>query len=473
MTKHRALALGLLGLASTLPLTSLAQGLRPGSKAVPLTGMSRSLSPTSKAALQPAPPAPPPAPAGLRQADHIVALVNSDPITYQELRRRVARVEQQLARQGGPQPSPELLGREMLERLILEKIQLQRATETGLRVDDFSVDQAEQNVARQNSLGVDELRRRLTQEGGNPEQFREELRTQLLLQRLRDREVQPRVRVTDFDIDQFLQERSQADPSQRQINLGHVLVRVPEDASPAVVAERQAKAQQAADRLRAGADFAAVARDFSDAAEGARGGELGLLPVGRYPELFVQSTASTPVGGLVGPVRSPAGFHVLKVLQKVDNALPATVVQNRARHILLRTGPQLTEAAAAARLADYRRRVLRGTDNFATLAREHSQDGSAKQGGELGWASPGRYVPEFEEALARLEPGGISEPVVTRFGVHLIQLQERRETRLSPRDMREMVRDTVREKKLDEAYATWAQELRARAYVEYRDAPAQ
>ena len=464
MMKHRVLALGLLGLATTLPLGSLAQGLRAGG-AAPLPGLSRSLQ------LQP-PPSPPPV-AGLRQADHIVAVVNSEPITFQELRRRSARTAQQLARQGGAQPAPEQLAREVLEGLIMEKIQLQRAAETGLRVDDFSVDQAEQTVARQNSLSVDELRRRLTLEGGSPALFREELRTQLLMQRLRDREVQPRVRVTDFDIDLFLQEQAQQDPSQRQLNLGHVLVRVPEDASPAVVAERQARAQQAADRLRAGIDLATVARELSDAAEGARGGELGLLPVARYPELFVQSTATTPVGGFVGPVRSPAGFHVLKVLQRVDNALPGVVVQNRARHILLRTSPQLTEAAAAARLSDYRRRVVRGTDDFAALAREHSQDGSAKQGGDLGWASPGRYVPEFEEVLARLEPGGLSEPVVTRFGVHLIQLQERRETRLSPREMRDMVRDTVREKKLEEAYASWAQELRARAYVEYRDDPTQ
>lgn len=461
--KHRVLALGLLGLAATLPLTSLAQGLRP-SGASALSGMS----PSAKVAQRPALPE---APAGPRQADYIVAVVNSEPITFQELRRRTARAEQQLARQGGGRPAPERLAREMLERMVMEKIQLQRAVELGLRVDDFAINQAEDSVARQNSLSVDELRRRLAQEGSSPAQFREELSTQLLMQRLRDREVQPRVRVTDLDIDLFLQEQAQADPSQRQINLGHVLVQVPENASPKTESEQSAKVQRVMERLRAGADFAAVAREFSEAAEGARGGELGLLPLNRYPELFVQSTSSTPVGSVVGPVRSPAGFHVLKVLERVDNALPTTVVQNRARHILLRTSPQLTEAAAAARLADYRRRVLRGLDDFAALAREHSQDGSAKQGGDLGWASPGRYVPEFEEVLARLEPGGVSEPVVTRFGVHLIQLQERREARLTPREQRDMVRDTVRERKFEEAYASWAQELRARAYVEYRDAP--
>jgi len=251
-----------------------------------------------------------------------------------------------------------------------------------------------------------------------------------------------------------------------------VLVRVPEDASPAVVAERQARAQQAADKARAGEDFAKVAQEYSDAPEGRRdGGLLGLRPTDRYPELFVTSTQALAVGGIAGPVRSPAGFHVLKVVERSAAGSGPTVVQTNARHILLRTGPQLTEAAAAARLSDYRRRIQAGQADFATLAREHSQDGSAKQGGDLGWANPGRYVPEFEQALSALRPGEISEPLVSRFGVHLIQLVDRREAKLNQREQRDMMRDAVREKKLDEAYATWAQELRGRAYVEYREPP--
>ena len=185
----------------------------------------------------------------------------------------------------------------------------------------------------------------------------------------------------------------------------------------------------------------------------------------------MNSTQGQPIGSIVGPVRSPAGFHVLKVVERVTAGMPTTVVQNHARHILLRTGPQLSESAAAARLADYRRRVQTGQADFAALAREHSQDGSAKEGGDLGWASPGRYVPEFEQALEALKPGDVSEPIVTRFGVHLIQLLERREAKLTQREQRDMVCDLVREKKLDEAYATWAQELRGRAYVEYREPP--
>lgn len=360
----------------------------------------------------------------------------------------------------------------MLERVINEKIQVQMANESGIKVDDIAVSQAEQSVARQNNVSLEEMHRRLAIDGISKDRFREELRNQLLVQRLRERDVEARVRVSDLDVDQYLREQQSAsDPAKVELNLGHILVLVPENASPEVVEQRRLRAQQAADKVRAGDDFGKVAREFSDAAEGASGGLLGLRPADRYPELFVRSTQQTPVGGIVGPVRSPAGFHVLKVVEKTNAAAPTVAVQSHARHILLRANPQLTETAAAARLADYRRRILAGQADFATLARENSQDGSSKQGGDLGWASPGRYVPEFEEALNALKPGEISEPIVTRFGVHLIQLLERREAKLTQREQRDMVRDVVREKKLDEAYATWAQEARARAYVEYRDPP--
>lgn len=409
-----------------------------------------------------------------RQADFIVAVVNSEPVTNNEVLARLARAEAQLAQQGGDMPPRALLAREVLERLILERVQLQQARETGIKVDDYAVNQAEQGVARQNNMSTDELYRRLARDGMSRERFREELRNQMLLQRLREREVEARVKITDLDIDQYLRDQQQnADPASMEINLAHVLVLVPENASPAQVAERQARAQQVADKVRAGEDFAAVAREYSDAPEGQRaGGLLGLRPADRYPELFLTSTRHLPVGGVAGPVRSPAGFHILKVVERNAAGVPSNVVQTHARHILLRTSPQLSEAAAAERLAEYRRRVVAGQADFATLAREHSQDGSAKEGGDLGWANPGRYVPEFEQALAALRPGEISEPLVSRFGVHLIQLLDRREAKLTQREQRDMARDTVREKKLDEAYATWAQELRARAYVEYREPPA-
>ena len=466
---HRVFALALAAaLASLLSQGAMAQGLRP-SGALAGNGLSRPAPASVPSVTLPA------AGAGTapRSADFIVAVVNSEPVTNNEVRARLARAEAQLAQQGGAVPPRDLLAREVLERLILERVQLQQARESGIKVDDFAVAQAEQGVARQNDMTVDQLYTRLARDGMGKERFREELRNQLLLQRLREREVDARVKVSDLDIDQYLREQQQnADPASMEINLGHVLVLVPENASPAQVAEREKRAQQAAAKARAGEDCAAVAREYSDAPEGQRaGGLLGLRPADRYPELFVSSTQGVPVGGIVGPVRSPAGFHILKVVERTAAGVPTNVVQSHARHILLRTSVQLSEAAAAARLADYRRRVLAGQADFATLAREHSQDGSAKEGGDLGWANPGRYVPEFEEAMNALKPGDISEPLVSRFGVHLIQLLERREAKLTQREQRDMARDTVREKKLDEAYATWVQELRGRAYVEYRDPP--
>ena len=468
---HRVIALAIATLASLLSQGALAQGLRPSGAP---SGKGLTARPAAAPSITlPAETASGSSSSAPRQADFIVAVVNSEPVTNNEVRARLARAEAQLAQQGGAMPPRELLAREVLERIILERAQLQQAKESGLKVDDYAVSQAEQGVARQNNMSVDDLYRRLARDGMGKERFREELRNQLLLQRLREREVEARVKVTDLDIDQYLREQQKGnDVASMEINLGHVLVLVPENASPVQVAERQARAQRAADKVRAGEDFAAVAREFSDAPEGQRaGGQLGMRPADRYPELFVNSTLGLPVGSIVGPVRSPAGFHVLKVIERVTAGVLTTVVQNHARHILLRTGPQLSESAAAARLADYRRRVQMGQADFAALAREHSQDGSSKEGGDLGWATPGRYVPEFEQALNALKPGDISEPVVSRFGVHLIQLLERREAKLTQREQRDMARDTVREKKLDEAYATWAQELRGRAYVEYRDPP--
>ncbi|WP_313311449.1 peptidylprolyl isomerase [Pulveribacter sp.] len=455
--KHRALSLGLAclsALAATLAsVPAQAQGLRlpSGTGTLPVGS----------------------APAGgVRAADYIVAVVNSEPITNNEVRQRAERVAQQMA--GQALPPPGAMAKEVLERLIMEKVQVQLARDSGIKVDDWAVDQAAENVARQNSVSTDEMYRRLAADGISRERFREELRSQLLALRVRERDVESRVRVSELDVDQYLREQQQqaAGPAATALNLGHILIRVPEDASPVQAAEREKRARQVAEQLQAGGDFAALARQYSDAPEGSQGGALGLRPADRYPELFVSATQGTAVGGTAGPVRSAAGFHILKVLERSRaGAVPAMVVQNHARHILLRLQPGLTERQAAERLEELRDRVASGRADFAELAREYSQDGSAKNGGDLGWASPGRYVPEFEEVLNSLSPGEISQPVVSRFGVHLIQLLERREAKLTQREQRDMVRDAVREKKLDEAFANWLQEARARAYVEYREPP--
>jgi len=445
-----------LALACALAAPALAQGLR-----------------SAPQILTPRPAAP--RDSGPRPADFIVAVVNSEPITNNEVRARLLRYEQQLTQQGAAMPPRSQLAREVLERLITEKAQLQLAREMNIRVDEGMVDQAELSVARQNSISVAELRRRLQADGLDFTLFREDLRNRILLQRLRDRELEQRVKVTELDIDDFLREQQQGggDPALTELNLAHILVAVPENATEAQVAPLQAKAQQLLQRARAGEDFGKLARENSDAAGAAQnGGVVGLRTGDRLPPLFLEATRNVPAGGLTDVIRSGAGFHIVKVLEKRQlGQAGISVTQSHARHILLRPGPQLTESAARQRLADYKRRVEAGQADFAQLARENSQDASARNGGDLGWASPGMFVPEFEEAMNGLQPGQIAEPLVSRFGVHLIQLLERRQATMGVREQREVVRNLVRERKLDEAYAQWAQEVRCRAYVELREPP--
>ncbi|MBT9467452.1 peptidylprolyl isomerase [Hydrogenophaga sp.] len=420
-----------------------------------------------------APAAPTPSASTSRTADFIVALVNSEPVTNNEVRQRMVRMEQQLTQQSAPVPPRDQLARQVLEQIISERAQVQLGAELGIRVDEASLAQAEQSIAAQNQLTPEEFRRRIAADGVDINQLRNDLRNQILLQRLREREVDSKVRVTEADIDDFIRERQgNNDVSSLQLHLAQVFVAVPEDAAPDRVQTLQARAQGVADRARAGGDFAELAREFSEGPERANGGQFGMRPANRLPELFVEATRSLSAGGVAGPVRSPAGFHVLKVIEKRQAGLPDVAVnETRARHILLRLGPQLSEADAVARLAGYRQQLASGQATFEALAREHSQDGSAKDGGNLGWAQTGQFVPEFEAAMGRLRPGEVSPPVVSRFGVHLIRVEERRQSTLSARDQREMVRGLVREQKINEALRTWVQDVRGRAYVEYREPP--
>lgn len=404
--------------------------------------------------------------------DYIVVLVNSEPVTNFDVRQRLMRVEQQLASQGQPLPPREQLLPQVLEQLVVERAQLQQASELGLRVDEATLLQAEQAIAAQNQLDLEAFRRRVVSEGMDLNRLRNELRNQVLLQRLREREVEARVRVSEADIDNFIRERQNANPETLEVNLGHVLIQVPEGANPARVSELLARAQGVADRLRAGADLAVQAREHSESPEAANGGQMGLRSVGRLPELFVEATRSLPTGGVAGPFRSAAGFHVLKVIERRQSAAPQlSVTQTRARHILLRPGPQLSQADALARLTQYRQQIASGQASFENLARQHSQDGSAREGGDLGWVSPGQFVPEFEQAMDALRPGEMSQPLVSRFGVHLIRLDERRQAALSEREQRDLARDLVREQKSEEALKAWSEDVRGRAFVEQREAP--
>ena len=382
------------------------------------------------------------------------------------------RTAREFAQQRVAVPSDDELQRRVLERLINERAQLQHARETGIRVDEAAVDQAEQGVARQNQIDVAELRQRVAKDGFTVAQFRSQLRDQLTLSRVHEREVEGRLRISEAEIDAVIaeQQAGQNDPMAQEINLGNLLVSVPESATTEQAAQRMLLAQKILDRLRAGEEFAALVSELSSG-DRANGGQLGLRRADRYPPSFVAATQSLAIGQVSEIVRSGAGFHILKVVERKAPSVAAPVaVQTRARHILLRPGPQMSSAAAVAQATDFKKRIESRSATFEALAREYSQDGSAPQGGELGWVAQGAFVPEFEEPMNRLAEGQISAPVVSRFGVHLIQVMERRRVELSEREVREGIRARLKESRYEAAFTAWAQEIRSNAFVEIREA---
>jgi peptidyl-prolyl cis-trans isomerase SurA len=405
-----------------------------------------------------------------RNSDFIVAVVDSVPITNHDVRSRAPQLRDQLKQQGKAIPEGDALLKAALERLIVEKALLQFAKETGVTIEDEAITQAEQRMAAQNQISVDALHQKVKAEGSSIERLRQNLRDQLTLQRLTERNVPGRIKVSDTEIDQAIRDRQSASVDiNPDIELGHILISVPEKATESELSALQSKAQSVLAAVKRGDDFARVAKEFSDGSERDKGGLMGLRAASRYPTLFVEATKSLNVGDAT-LVRSGAGFHVLKLFTKRASSV-MTVTQTHARHILLRPGGQLSQTTARAQLADYKRQIEAGKADFEKLARAHSQDGSAQEGGDLGWASPGMFVPEFEEVMNQLQLGQIADPNISRFGVHLIQVLERREAPISERELRELARNNLRDKKFEETYQLWAQEVRGRAYVEYRDAP--
>lgn len=406
-------------------------------------------------------------------ADYIVAIVNTEPVTNNEVRLAVGRLTQEYVRQRQTPPAAAELRRIVLERLINDRVQMQEAVENTIRIEDAAVDLAEQNVARQNQIDVAELRIRVAKDGITPAKFRAELRDQLTLQRLYEREVEGRIRITENDIDRHIaeQEADSVDPMAQEINLAHLLISLSEKASTEQANAVYLQAQKVQSRLRAGEDFGALVLELS-AADRSNGGQMGLRRADRYPPAFVSAIQALPVGGVSDIVRTGAGYHFLKVVDHRAAAVaPKGVVQSHARHILLRPGPELSQQAAVARMIEFRKRLESGAASFESLAREFSQDGSAPQGGDLGWVAAGAFVPEFEESMNRLAEGQVSGPVVSRFGVHLIQLLERRRVELSQREIRETIRAKLKETKYEAAFKKWSEELRSKAFVEFRDPP--
>jgi peptidyl-prolyl cis-trans isomerase SurA len=407
----------------------------------------------------------------LRIGDYIVAVVNSELVTAIEVEQRLNRAREEARRGGARVPPADELRKQVVDALIDERVLVTYARDSGQKVDDVELDRAVNSVASQNKLNLRQLRERLASEGMDFARFRNGLRDQIMVERVREREVQGRIRISDADVDRFVDQQRGAAASEVELNLAQILVTVPEGANEAQVAERRARIDQAFAKLRGGADFASVAREFSEDGNRAKGGEIGLRPTSRLPDLFVESTRALKVGDIIeAPVRSGAGFHLLKVLERRD-AAAIRVTQTRARHILLRTSAQASVQDATRRLEEHKRTIETGQRRFEDVAREVSEDGSASAGGDLGWASPGGFVPEFEEAMNRLAPGNISPPVVSRFGVHLIQVVERRDMQLSDKEVREQARAALREQKFESAYQEWAKDLRARAYIEMREPP--
>ncbi len=402
--------------------------------------------------------------------DFIVAVVDSQPITNHEVNVRAKLMLQQLNEQQKSVASPKEILKTSLEKLITEKALLQHAKEVGISVEDEAVSTAEQRMAAQNQTSVEALHKKVVAEGKSIASFRLGLKEQITLQRLSERNVPGRIKVSEIELDQAVRQRQNASiDTNPDIELGHVLIAVPERASEPEIAALQTKAESVLASLKRGDDLARVAKEFSNGAERDKGGLMGVRPANRYPTLFVDATKILNVGDAT-LVRSGAGFHVLKLVSKRASNI-VTVTQTHPRHILLRPGGQLSQTTARAQLAEYKRQIEAGKVDFAKLAREHSQDASGPDGGDLGWVSPGMFVPEFEEVMNKLQIGQMADPLVSRFGVHLIQVLERREAPISERELRDMARNNLREKKFDETYQLWAQEVRGRAYVEYRDTP--
>ncbi len=407
------------------------------------------------------------APGAVVLVDRIVAVVNSEVITSREVAGRVKTVTQQLSQQGTPLPPADVLQKQVLERMIMDRLQIQLAKETALRVDDLQLDRTVARVAESNKMSLTEFRHTLERDGIQFDKFREEIRNEIMLSRLREREVDNRIVVTDNEIDYFLSQQGASQATASEYNLAHILLRLPDQASPEQVDKQRTRAEQVQLQLREGADFAKLAVSYSDAPDALQGGAMGWRARDRLPELFAHALNGMKPGEVSGIIRSPAGFHVIKLIDRRGGGAPALVEQTHARHILVKTSEIVSEADARRKLNNLRERIVNGAD-FGELAKLNSDDASSIRGGDLGWIYPGDTVPEFERAMNSLKVGQLSEPFVTPFGWHLMQVLERRQADVSGERKRQEARLILRERKADEAYQEWLRQLRDRAFVEYR-----
>ncbi|MFH2135989.1 MAG: peptidylprolyl isomerase [Pseudomonadota bacterium] len=406
---------------------------------------------------------------GPKLIDDIRVVVNEEVITRLELDERMRVVISQLQRQGTRLPDRAILEKQVLERMIMEKLQMQFAKETGVQVDDVQLEGALQRIAQQNKFpSLAAFRSKLDKEGIDFAKFREEIRGEMLTGRLREREVDSKLVISEADIEAFLATQETQGNKGEELKLAHILVVVPEQATAASIRNFQRKAEDALAKLKAGAPFSQIAAGYSDARDALQGGELGWRPTNQLPALFSEPLAEMKPGEFSPLLRSPSGFHIIKLLDRRSSDTPVFITQTHARHILIKTSELVSENEAKARLQEIKRRIDKGAD-FAEQARLHSEDGSAAQGGDLNWISPGETVPEFEKAMDALKVGQVSGLVQSGFGWHLIQVLERRNTDISAEQKKQQARQAIRAYKSDDAYQDWLRQLRDRAFIEYRE----
>ena len=399
--------------------------------------------------------------------DAVIAVVNDDVITQHELDERLRTVIGQLKKQGTPLPEHAVLEKQILERMITEILQAQYAKESGVRVDDTQLDLALTRIAQQNNFQtLAEFLVKLESEGVNVKKFREEIRSEIVSTRLREREVESKLVISDTEVDNYLGNKEKMVLENEEYHLAHILVVVPEQASADKIRAAHDRAEQALAQLTSGASFAQVSAGFSDAKDALKGGDLGWRQGDRIPPLFLTELQTLQPGQNTAVLRSPSGFHILKLVEKRNGSAPVVITQTHARHILIKTSEIVTEAEAQKRILEIKQR-LDGGAAFAEQAKRYSQDGSAQQGGDLDWLSPGQTVPEFEEAINKLKIGETGM-VQTQFGWHLIQVLERRSTDVSEQQKRQQARVSIGSFKSEELYQDWLRQLRDRAFVEYR-----
>ncbi|SES96882.1 periplasmic chaperone for outer membrane proteins SurA [Nitrosospira multiformis] len=409
-----------------------------------------------------------PAHSGVETIDHIVAVVNENVVTRHELDEMLSAMLKQLQKQGVQPPPPAVLEKQLLERIILNRVQLQLANETGLTVSDAELDQTLRRIAQENKMSLQEFDRALAEDGVSFSKFRDEIRDEIILVRLKEREVSNRVSVTEGEVDHFLETQEDSPSQSDEYRIAHILVQVAEGADPLKRDAARQRAESVLAKLKAGTEFAQVAAEFSDAPDAMEGGLLNWRPAAQLTKKFAEILSPMKPGEITGIISSPNGFHILKLVDRRNQDTVTTMIdQTHARHILVKISELTSEADAHRRVTELKERLDHG-GKFEELAKLHSEDASAPTGGDLGWVSPGDTVPEFEQAMSALKPGEISDPVQSPFGWHLIQVIERRTQDVSQERKRQSARQAIRARKAETAFQEWLQRLRDRAYVEYR-----